>query len=139
MSKGLARLLFVIVFLVPVVWYLFLQLFGDNKFSLQVLRPTDEACTVNHLCIIKNLDSLSTVQESYFQRVSFGANERGVTIVTDKKLIQNCINQSQSNLVLLSKSGIWGEYDLSREGVDRLMTELDILLIQESYGKDVSR
>lgn len=51
----------------------------------------------------------------------------------------NCINQPDVDLVLLNEEGLWGGYVLSREGVDLLLTELDILILQNLYGEGAYR
>jgi hypothetical protein len=139
LNKGLTRLLFFIVFLIPVGWYLFLQFFGDNTFTLSVKRSLDQDCIVSGVKILQNFDTLSIAESNHFTRVQYGANERKIEVLDQKSLIRNCTNQNDAKLVLIDESGIWGSYDLNREGVDLLLTELDILILQRNYGKDVSR
>lgn len=139
MNKGLARIIFIIVFLIPIAWYLFLQSFGNNNFNLELKETLSGDCNLNAVTIIRNVDSLTLAQTNYFKRVEYGAKDRSIAITSDKKIITSCLNQNDENLVLLNEKGVWGYYELSREGVDQLLTELDILLLQESYGKGVSR
>ena len=139
-SKGLARLVFLIVFLIPVGWYLILQLFGDNTFALEKLEDIDASCgTYNRITLVVTSDTLSTVQKNYFERVKYGADKRSIQIEHREAAFFDCINQSGKDVVLLGGSGIWGAYELSRKGVDVLLTEMDILLLQQSYGKGTSR
>ncbi|MEM0938234.1 MAG: hypothetical protein AAF600_00785 [Bacteroidota bacterium] len=139
MNKGLARLIFLIVFLVPVGWYLFLQLFGDNNFSLKLKYPINECAEIAQVLIVKRPDSVSLAEKNYMDRVAYAAKERSVLFIEKDIDFFDCINQSSSDLVLTDENGLWGNYKLSREGVDLLLIELDILLLQKSYGKGTYR
>lgn len=139
-GKGLKRLIIFIVFLIPVVWYLILQLFGDNRFSLALIGEIPENCGMyDEITIISQSDTLSVVETNYMNRVIYAADKRNATLTYQPVSFFECINQIDSDLVLINKEGIWGGYTLSREGVDQLLTELDILSIQESYGKGTKR
>ncbi len=72
-------------------------------------------------------------------RVSYAIDKRSVELVNSDENYFDCINQIQADLVLVNNKGIWGAYNLNREDVDRLITELDILKLQQSYGKGTSR
>lgn len=128
-----------VVFLIPVVWYLFLQLFGSNKFELVAISSVDEQCaqfeslTVSHRAI--NFDP---AQQSHFNRVQFKTKAKKVSLVADTLGMFNCLSISEV-LLLTEGSNVWGAYDLDREGVDRLLTEMDIVLLQKTYGEGVSR
>ena len=139
MNKGLARLIFLIVFFIPVAWYLILQLFGDNNFSLELQSPLGTCLQTETIKVIHAEDSLSVAETNYFERVSYYTNKRSVTLEEKSREFFQCINQSGMDLVLVSKEGVWGGYELSREGVDQLITELDILLLQDNYGKGTYR
>lgn len=139
-KKGLTRLVFLIVFLIPVVWYLFLQLFGSNSFSLSNVETIPLDCKqYDEITILSRKDSLSLVETNYMNRVIYGADKRSATLINSSQEYFDCINQSEADLVLVNKKGLWGQYSLNREDVDRLLTELDILTLQESYGKGTSR
>ena len=137
-KRGLTRLAFFIVFFIPVAWYLFLQLFGNNQFVLEVKYPIKDNCpTFDKVTIVYSQDSLSVTKRNYFNRVLY--KTKG-----EKRLVLDTINfiscvGSSSDLILVNQEGIWGEYEMSREGVDRLLTELDILILQKSYGTGSSR
>jgi len=139
LNRGLARLLFFFVFLIPVGWYLFLQLFGDNNFNLIVKDDLPDTCEISEISILLISDSLSISEKNYFMRVEYGAKERSIPIIASADSIYDCIKPTGESLVLINKQGIWGEYSLSREGVDQLLTELDILMLQENYGREASR
>ncbi|SNS78645.1 hypothetical protein SAMN05421640_1234 [Ekhidna lutea] len=139
-SKGLKRLAFFVVFLIPVVWYLFLQLFGSNNFSLELQNPVPEGCLAyEQITIASKDDSLSVVETNYMNRVIYGADKRSANLIYNSQEYFDCLNQPEADLVLINKEGLWGAYNLNREGVDQLLTELDILTLQQSYGKGTSR
>ncbi len=136
MKKGLARLIFLIVFLLPVAWYIFLQGFGNNTFKLEVAQSIDNNCGIfTKIMVIRKDDSISIAKKNYLDRVVFGCNKRSIRIEIKNQDFFVCINQSGADMVIIDESGLWGQYELSREGVDLLLTELDVLLLQKSYGK----
>ncbi|MEQ8627832.1 hypothetical protein [Ekhidna sp.] len=139
-NKGLKRTFIFIVLLIPVAWYLILQLFGDNRFSLALMAEIPSECQqFEEITIVSKSDSLSLVETNYMNRVIYAVDKRKATLVYESISFFDCINQSDVDLVLINKEGLWGGYDLTREGVDQLLTELDILTLQQSYGKGTSR
>ena len=72
-------------------------------------------------------------------RITYGVDKRNATLLTKSDTFFNCINQSAADLVLINEEGLWGSYELTRDGVDQLLTELDILVLQQSYGKGTHR
>lgn len=125
--------------MIPVTWYLILQLFGSNNFSLDLVDDIIDCDQFKQVTIILRTDSVSIARQNYLDRVRFGAEKRDIKIIIKEKDFFNCINQSEADLVLVSGQGLWGGYTLTRDGVDQLLTELDILLIQQSYGKGAKR
>lgn len=139
-AKGLKRLAFFIIFLIPVAWYLFIQTFGSNTFVLELQSSIDEDCGNNQgIIVVSKMDSLNLTESNYMNRVTFGANKRKIVFEKRDKNFFNCVDQSDADLVLISEEGLWGSYDLTRAGVDQLLTEIDILIIQKSYGKGARR
>lgn len=139
LNKGLARLIFIVVFLIPVAWYLILQLFGDNSFSLQLKEPIADCIQINEIAVIRTADSISLAETNYLKRVEYATEQRDIKLQKREKEFFNCINQSDADLVLINEDGLWGGYELTREGVDLLLTELDILIMQNSYGEGSHR
>lgn len=139
-KRGLKRLAFFVIFLIPVVWYLFIQLFGSNNFALALQAPIEGECEAfKDIVVITKMDSLSLTESNYMNRVTFGANKRKITLEKKDQNFFDCVNHSDVDLVLVSEEGLWGTYELSRAGVDQLLTEIDILVIQKSYGKGAKR
>lgn len=127
------------MFLVPVCWYFFLQFFGNNQFSVEVVKTIPSDCgSFEEIAIVHRIDSLNPSKTNSLNRVTFRANRKKVLLVADTIDLFTCM-QKQTDVMLVSAEGLWGSYELDREGVDRLLTELDILMIQKSYGKGSSR
>ena len=135
MRRVKKRITFFVVFLIPVVWYLFLQLFGSNNFSLELLEPLDNCSQGPELKILRRDLSLSLAKQNYLDRVQYGAESRKIEVAVFDESFDDCTNQNLLDLVLVDERGLWGTYDLSRDGVERLLTELDILVLQKQYGK----
>ena len=139
MNKGIARLIFIVVFLIPVAWYLILQLFGDNKFSLTPIGSLNDCVESAEVQIIRSSDAVSIAEKNYLDRVLYYANKRSIEVLQKDDFFFQCVNQSDADLVLINEAGVWGAYALSREGVDLLITELDILILQQTYGEGAER
>ncbi len=138
-NKGLKRLAFFVVFLIPVGWYFFLQLFGSNKFALTSVEPISEECgNISTISVLYTGDSTSVGQTNYLDRVVYQTITKDVPFLYGQSLFFDCL-QIENELILANKDGIWGVYKLDRGGVDQLLTELDILIIQTSYGEGTSR
>lgn len=126
--------------MIPVVWYLILQLFGDNRFALDSLEIIPNGCTIHDgITVISRDDSLSIVETNYMNRVVYAVDKRKADLKYENSEYFQCINQNDADLVLVNEKGLWGAYSLSRKGVDQLLTELDILTLQQSYGEGTSR
>lgn len=91
------------------------------------------------ITVVSKSDSLSLVETNYMNRVIYAVDKRKASLQYETDSFFDCIDQSEADLVLVSKEGLWGGYHLTREGVDQLLTELDILTLQQSYGKGTSR
>lgn len=102
--------------------------------------PIEGECEAfKDIVVITKMDSLSLTESNYMNRVTFGANKRKITLEKKDQNFFDCVNHSDVDLVLVSEEGLWGTYELSRAGVDQLLTEIDILVIQKSYGKGAKR
>ena len=84
-------------------------------------------------------DSISISKQNYLDRVTYATQKKSIELITKDQLFFECINQTEVDLVLIDERGLWGGYSLSRDGVDLLLTELDILLLQKTYGKSAER
>ncbi|MEP1094645.1 MAG: hypothetical protein ABJG78_06015 [Cyclobacteriaceae bacterium] len=119
-------------------WYFFLQIFGSNKFAIELKSSVPTDCgSFEELSILYSYDSLNASQVNHLNRVTYRTSAKNIPLSNDP-LFFECTGIVE-NLVLVDREGIWGMYALDRDGVDILLTELDILIVQKSYGKGVSR
>jgi hypothetical protein len=91
------------------------------------------------IAIVAKSDSLTMAETNYMNRVVFGADKRKIELLKKDQNFFDCVNHCDADLVLVSEDGLWGNYELSRSGVDQILTEIDILIIQKSYGKGIKR
>jgi hypothetical protein len=91
------------------------------------------------IVVVAKSDSLTMAETNYMNRIVFGADKRKIELQNRDQNFFDCVNHSDADLVLVSEEGLWGNYELSRSGVDQLLTEIDILIIQKSYGKGTKR
>ncbi|MEP1032169.1 hypothetical protein [Ekhidna sp.] len=91
------------------------------------------------ISVVSKSDSLSIIETNYLNRVIFATDKRKATLLYESQSFFDCVGQSDADLVLANEKGIWGSYELSRDGVDQLLTELDILTLQQTYGKGTIR
>ncbi len=99
----------------------------------------EECKQYNSITVVSKDDSLSVVETNYMNRVIYAADKRKAVLTYESQSFFDCLNQSSADLVLVNEEGIWGIYELSREGVDQLLTELDILTLQQTYGEGTVR
>ncbi len=119
-----------IIFGVPVFWYLFLQLFGENKFELPVLykKGIETSCVGDSPTFIYREGPRSTVEENQFNRLeqysisnSFGFIPYDNTCIASDFEIED--------FILVSREGdIIGNYPLTIIEVDRAIAEGDLLI-----------
>lgn len=125
--------------MIPVAWYLILQLFGSNNFSLELAKAANPECgSFTELTILMRADTFSISKQNYLNRVEYGARDRSIPLQIDEDYF-NCMGMEQAEMLLVSEKGVWGGYSLTRDGVDLLLTELDILLLKSKYGKGAKR
>ena len=103
------------------------------------MQSLNDCVKVREITVGISSDSLTLAEKNYFQRVEYAVNKKSINLQRLDQETFDCINQNDADLVLLSEEGLWGGYELSREGVDLLLTELDILILQNSYGEGTYR
>jgi hypothetical protein len=133
-GRGLIRLIFLVVFGIPVLWYLFLQLFGDNRFELPVISVLED-CKGQGTVLLMRTKGLDTKKQNELNRV-FQVLERK-QLVFDS--LSTCRFDNAEIVLVDKKRQVRGEYSLERRDVDRFFTELDILMLVENYGEGIRR
>ncbi|MEP5611054.1 MAG: hypothetical protein ABJP45_02335 [Cyclobacteriaceae bacterium] len=104
--------------------------------ELQAESPS-ECGSFEELSILYTSDSLNVSQVNHLNRVIYQTSSKNIPLTNNQSFF-DCAEITE-NLVLVDNEGIWGTYALDRDGVDVLLTELDVLIIQKAYGKGVSR
>ena len=125
MRNFLKALILIIVFGVPVFWYLFLQLFGENKFDLPTLGEVEVNCikNENRLLIFKDIESV--YEQNLLSRIEQNKYTSTLLISTDR----GCLNSPEHDMYLVDEYGkVRGTYKFSSEDVERLMVETQLLL-----------
>lgn len=154
--KGKKAILLILALLLPSVIFVFLKMFGRNEFRVPPLYATEVRVSEN--CAGSQYTAPYFVADSVMRRldfggdsllcVSFGEKTSGLARVMEAygssgvgsgkitlgkvSFIRECIFllSEPFDLALVDKKGsIRGQYDMDdREDVDRLMTELAIIL-----------
>lgn len=121
---------FVIVFGLPVSWYLFLQLFGENQFDLPKLKTWDVSCDSLAGASVVVDDSFKSEWPNEFARIRQVVEEQPELALklTDAS---SCTGGIFSFYLIDADGWVRGQFTGSREEVDRLLAELDIYLMNE--------
>ena len=124
--KILVVLFFVVVFGLPVTWYLILQVFGENQFVLPIIRSIEKECQkfdagayliVNESKLLQN----PNLNKRFTRKMDEVSN---ISVVDDL----GCTDGNA--IVFVDKTQqVRGEYQASREDIDRFETEVDIYLM----------
>ena len=127
MNKRIFKSILLIIILgVPVFWYLFLQLFGENQFELQPIRDFQSDCFKNSVSIIVTQSPEGIDEENQLDRLVNKVDNRQVRVLVDSL---NCIpDSSAEKLYLIDGTQLRGAYLLTIDEVDRLLVEQDLLL-----------
>jgi len=130
--KGLVLLLLLGV---PVFWYLFLQLFGENQFQLPLVEGVEVACPPAGLSVVLVADSLSTDQHNQWSRLQAYFLEKKIPVETYDTL---CLFAYDKPAVLLYDPDVKlrGMYALTIAESDRAMVESDLLLTLLQKAKE---
>lgn len=89
----------------------------------------------HNVIILTRKDSIKNSQRHHYNMLSSYTNDKNILLMADTVHFFHCL-QSTHDLIMLNEEGIWGYYSLDRKGVDQLMVELDILLLQTSKKED---
>lgn len=127
-KKILVILFFIIVFGFPITWYLILQIYGENKFDLPKLGTIQNGCiseSARATLIIDSVAVQGAINEwNRLQSFISDVDTSDIRIVLGK----SC--QIEFAAVFIEAEGeVRGEYGFSREEVDRMITEMDIYLM----------
>ncbi len=121
---------FIVVFGLPVAWYLFLQAFGENRFDLPVLESIQNDClkVKEERVYLDSMDLNGSPNEK----------SRIITRLLRQSILDwNTIDFTQCGLdgsiiLIDSLDQVRGVYEVNREEVDRFLAEIDIYLLNYS-------
>ncbi|MFT5569724.1 MAG: hypothetical protein ACI8QD_000413 [Cyclobacteriaceae bacterium] len=121
-------ILLLIIFGVPVIWYLFLQIFGENQFVLSPIRQIESACVLEREQVVFKQRGLTTDEVNQLQRLRSKLSERSLEFMIDSV---DCFpDSSQHSLFLVDQDKyLRGAYFLTILEVDRLIVEADLIRV----------
>lgn len=136
MQKGLKAFVLTIIFGVPVIWYLFLQLFGTNEFELPTLGRAEGSCVTSALSVQLINAPLTTEARNQSKRIE----QNHLTKALINKVNQGCRFEDW-DLILVAPTGeIKGAYLWEIAEIDRLITEVELYnTIAERNGTSDSK
>ena len=131
MQKGLKAFVLTIILGVPVIWYLFLQLFGTNEFTLPTLGTVQDSCNPSGLSIYIQNEPRSTEGLNQLNR----SKQNELTKSLLHKPDANCQFEDWDLILVSGNLEIKGAYYWSIEDIDRLITEVELYhTIDERHG-----
>lgn len=129
--KILVVLFFIVVFGLPVGWYLFLQAFGENQFALPELQEWDQTCIQDvGFIAVDSLAAEHFPNETQRLKLRMDKQER-LSLLSFSK--ESC--GFSDDVYLVGHDGqVRGIYTMNRIEMDRLLAEIDIYLLNLSDG-----
>jgi len=128
-------LFFVVVFGLPVGWYLFLQFFGENKFDLPVVEKYDlPNCKVNGPVVLSREDFVQQNPNQFDRLLKSLNNNPEIGFYS----IDSVCTKGHPLIFIDEQEMVRGVYQSTREDVDRLLAEVDIYLMNQRNAKSVT-
>lgn len=136
MQKVLRAFVLIIIFGVPVIWYLFLQLFGTNEFELPTLGNVDSTCVPAELSVV--IIDLPVTTEARNQSNRVEQNHLTRDLINREN--QGCSFEDWDLLLVAPNGEIKGAYLWEIAEIDRLITEVELYyLIADRNGTSDSK
>lgn len=132
-KKGMSVAIMAVILGLPIVWYLFLQFFGENKFDLPVLGQAGNTCFMGlgpSVAVNEKFSKLRPNELRIVQEKMTGAAGLSLHFMN----FDPC-NLDKDMYLIDGNGKLRGGYELSREGVDRWKVEVDIYLMNLRDGK----
>jgi len=128
LKKILKFFILILVFGLPVSWYLFLQAFGQNQFQLSPVGNVNETCNLESASLYIIDTSVVDDEKLQLQRLMIQLidNDWSYNFYTFK---EDCFGEFNTYPLILVgyNREIIGYYELSIEEVDRVLVEFDLL------------
>ncbi len=134
-KKAISIVFMVIIFGLPVSWYLFLQFFGENKFDLPLIEKWTSECdpelksvvVINKGSVVQHPNEMSIITEKL--------NNQSILTL---HLVDADTCNLDSDIYLIDQSGqVRGKYEMNREEVDRFEAEVDIYILNTTNGTSI--
>ncbi|MEO9475583.1 MAG: hypothetical protein ABJG41_08610 [Cyclobacteriaceae bacterium] len=126
-KKFKAIIFFLIVFGLPVSWYLILQIFGENKFDLPVLEQLNEECVlINDTGYLQIDTARFAAHKTEWKKIKNQMSKVSpdlLQIVYDDRCMEG-----YDMAIVDEKGQLRGAFGINREDTDRLLTEIDIYI-----------
>lgn len=127
MKKRIVTILFfVVIFGLPISWYLFLQTFGENRFDLPVIKDWQNECSEAEAVLL--VDSL-TAQQFPNEIVRIKKAMVNQTILSLREFSNDSCGLISEVVLVDHNRQVRGEYLITREEVDRILAEVDIYIL----------
>ena len=128
MKKILKFFILILVFGLPVSWYLFLQAFGQNQFQLSPVGNVNETCNLKSASLYILDTCVVDDEKLQLQRlmIQLKDNDWSYDFYTSQ---EDCFGEFNTYPLILvgDNREIIGYYELSIEEVDRVLVEFDLL------------
>lgn len=134
MKRIVTILFFVVVFGLPIGWYLFLQAFGENKFDLPNLGNWENSCVVESATLLVDSAAVKKYPNEY-KRLKKGLSDQ--TILTLYEFSKSSCDIMPEAVLIDHMGKIRGQYVINREEVDRILAETDIYIL--NYTNEVNK
>ena len=127
MKKILKFFILILVFGLPVSWYLFLQAFGQNQFQLSPVGNVNETCNLKSASLYILDTCVVDDEKLQLQRlmIQLKDNDWSYDFYTSQ---EDCFGEFNTYPLILvgDNREIIGYYELSIEEVDRVLVEFDL-------------
>jgi hypothetical protein len=133
--KALFRFVLLILF-IPVGLLLVLHFFGKNRMEVPNMGLIEDCDLPNQLVIIQSGIPENNLQKNQLLRINKNLSFKGLVLNTETR---SCMGDTISILLIDKEHQLRGAYYLDQAEINRFFAELDILLMNESYGEGVSR
>lgn len=133
--KALFRFVLLILF-IPVGLLLVLHFFGENRMEIPNLGVFENCGLPNKLTIIQTGESENNLERNQLLRINKKLSSKNMEMDVTPR---NCLGDTLAILLFDKKHQLRGSYYLEQSDINRLFAELDILIMNDSYGEGVSR
>lgn len=133
--KALFRFVLLILF-IPVGLLLVLHFFGENRMEIPTLGTYNDCGLSNELLLVQSGSAQSNLERNQLIRLEKKLTSKNLVLDVSPKA---CLGDTLAILLFDKRHQLRGSYLLEQSDINRLFAELDILLMNESYGEGVSR